>query len=152
MTAGTPNGRKKTLMPMKTKPLAIDQLEMSRLAWGAREMARIIADNGTKVGCVVRGENGESSFIARGCNLEHPFRCHDIHAEVNAISGLMMMGHDIKLTHVLIAAERESFTPCGGCMDWIMRFGDENTVVMFQKHPDMGTAMTHIFRAKELPR
>jgi len=33
---------------------------------------------------------------------------------------------------LLIVAERIRFTPCGGCMDWIMEFGGSNVIVAFQ--------------------
>ena len=37
-----------------------------------------------------------------------------------------------KINAILVVADRELFTPCGGCLDWIMQFGTEKTVVAFQ--------------------
>lgn len=103
--------------------------EIARLAsqaWRVRENAFIFG--GTKVGCAVLAEDGR---VFLGCNTEHRFRCHDIHAEVNAI-GSMVTGGQTTLQAVVIVAERERFTPCGGCMDWIMQFGSDETTVAFQ--------------------
>lgn len=104
---------------------------LSATAWTARENASIVG-SGTKVGSALLTDDGS---IFAGCNIEHPFRCHDIHAEVNAIAS-MVTGGGKAITAILIAAERELFTPCGGCMDWIMRFADENCVVGFQSSRD----------------
>lgn len=100
--------------------------DLSAAAWKARENASILGT--TKVGSAILTVDGS---IFAGCNIEHPFRCHDIHAEVNAIAS-MVTGGGKAITAILIAADRERFTPCGGCMDWIMLFADENCIVAFQ--------------------
>lgn len=81
-----------------------------------------------------------------GCNLEHKFRSHDIHAEVNAISS-MVAGGNQQLTAVLIAAERDRFTPCGACLDWIFEFGGPDCMVAVQKGRNSDT---EILTAREL--
>jgi cytidine deaminase len=107
------------------------QLELlSQSAWAARERARIIGK--TAVGCAVLDENG-SVFI--GCNIEHRFRSHDIHAEVAALSGLVA-GGGARPIAVLIAARRERFTPCGACLDWIFELGGPECVVVIQREPE----------------
>jgi cytidine deaminase len=83
------------------------------------------------VGCAVASHNGE---IALGCNVEHQFRSHDIHAEVNAIGNLVCLGHH-DLAVIAIAAVRERFSPCGACLDWIFEFGGANCVVAWQATP-----------------
>jgi cytidine deaminase len=99
--------------------------EAVKLAWSVRENAHIIGP--TKVGAVAIAEDGS---LYGGCNVEHKYRCHDVHAEVNAISSMVAAGHT-KLAAILIVAERESFTPCGSCMDWIFQFGYRDTDVCF---------------------
>lgn len=68
------------------------------------------------------------------CNVEHRYRCHDVHAEVNAITTMISSGRK-QIRAVVIAAERERFTPCGGCMDWIMQFAVEPCYVLAQSTP-----------------
>ena len=100
--------------------------DLSEKAWTIRENAYIIGN--TKVGVSILSENNK---IYCGCNVEHKFRCHDIHAEVNAISNMVCFG-DKLIKKILIVAERDFFTPCGSCMDWIMQFADEDTLIGFQ--------------------
>jgi cytidine deaminase len=83
------------------------------------------------VGCAVLDEDGR---IFSGCNIEHRFRSHDIHAEVNAISSLIAGGGG-KAVAILIAATRERFTPCGSCMDWIFEIGSSDCVVISERDP-----------------
>lgn len=103
---------------------------MSDAAWEVREHAYIYGS--TKVGAAVMTSDG-SIFV--GCNVEHRFRSHDIHAEVNAIGSMVAAGHT-DLIAVIVVAERERFTPCGGCMDWIYQFGGPSCVIGFQPSPD----------------
>jgi cytidine deaminase len=111
-------------MSLELPDALLDQLAAE--AWRVREAARSIG--GTKVGCAVLSGDRE---IFVGCNVEHRFRSHDIHAEVNAIGSLVAAdgGH---LIAVYIAAERNKFTPCGGCLDWIFELGGENCLVFSQ--------------------
>jgi cytidine deaminase len=104
---------------------------LSEKAWQVREHAYLIGPNSTKVGCAALCDSGA---VFTGCNVQHRYRCHDIHAEVNAIGSLAASGG--RLIAILIVAERASFTPCGGCMDWIMELGDPSTQVGFQSDPE----------------
>lgn len=118
------------------------QLErLAESAWSARERAHVLGH--TRVGCAAVAENGE---IYLGCNVEHQFRSHDIHAEVNAISSLVAGGHRV-VQAVVVVAERDQFTPCGACMDWIFEFGGPGCSVAFQgkRGGDI-----RVFRAGEL--
>lgn len=99
--------------------------EMSEKAWAVRK-----SSNGkTMVGCAVL--YSPEGIIVEGCNIEHRFRSHDIHAEVNAISTLVAAGFE-QFDTIMIVAERKKFTPCGSCMDWIMEIGGPKANVMFQ--------------------
>jgi len=115
--------------------------ELGRRAWAVRQNAHVVGT--TKVGCALLTSDG-SVFV--GCNVEHKFRSHDVHAEVNAISS-MVAGGQRKIVALVVVAERERFTPCGACMDWIMQFGSDECVVGFQARED-GQVTT--YTAKEL--
>jgi cytidine deaminase len=100
-------------------------------AWRVRENAHIIGP--TKVGCALLSDEGH---IHTGCNVEHRYRSHDVHAEVNAITSMITAG-DHQITALAIAAERDRFTPCGACMDWIFQFADPETCeVLCQATPN----------------
>jgi cytidine deaminase len=98
-------------------------------AWEAREQSRLIGE--TAVGCAVLADDGRT-FV--GCNVEHRFRSHDIHAEVNALSS-MVTGGGTRAVAVFIAAAREHFTPCGACLDWIFELGGADCEVWVQRDP-----------------
>lgn len=98
--------------------------ELLKAAWRAREFAYVIGP--TKVGCAVLSDNLR---MFSGCNVEHRFRSHDVHAEVNAITNMVSVG-EVKLIALAIAAERERFTPCGACLDWIFQFAEPETCVV----------------------
>jgi len=115
--------------------------ELSKMAWAVRENASILGD--TKVGAALLTNIGN---IYVGCNIEQIYRNKDIHAEVNAISNMITNG-ETNFQAILIAAEREMFTPCGCCMDWIFQFGGPDTKVAYQSNPD-GEIIE--FLAKEL--
>jgi cytidine deaminase len=103
---------------------------LSQAAWERRRNAHILGK--TRVGAAALAGDGT---IFGGCNIEHKYRCHDIHAEVSAIAGMVSSGHS-DLCAILIAAERELFTPCGGCLDWIFQFGGAACLVAHQASPD----------------
>jgi len=103
---------------------------LSRAAWAARENARIIGK--TKVGAAVLSEEGN---IYSGCNIEHAFWYHDIHAEVNTIGSMITSG-DRSIKKILVVSEEHFLPPCGGCMDWIMQFLNEDTLVGVQNSRD----------------
>ena len=115
--------------------------DLTDKAWTVRLNAHVLG--ATKVGCALLAGDG-SVFV--GCNVEHRFRSHDVHAEVNAISS-MVAGGQRKIIALVVVAERERFTPCGACMDWIMQFGSDDCVIGFQGRID-GPMTT--YTAKEL--
>lgn len=100
--------------------------KLSEMAWKARDNARILGK--TRVGCALLTTDGK---YYSGCNVEHKYRSHDIHAETNTISSLVANGSK-GIEFILIVAERDGFTPCGSCMDWIFEIGSSETVVGFQ--------------------
>jgi cytidine deaminase len=91
--------------------------QLGDLAWSARENAHLYGS--TAVGAAVISEDGR---MFSGCNVEHRFRSHDVHAEVNAITTMASVTKS-RLLAIVIVAERERFTPCGACLDWIFEFG-----------------------------
>jgi cytidine deaminase len=100
--------------------LDMDEERLHRLqqaAWEVREHSRLLGT--TAVGCSVLTARGS---IYVGCNVEHQFRSHDVHAEVNALSSMVAAGDSPALA-LFVAAERERFTPCGACLDWIFELG-----------------------------
>jgi cytidine deaminase len=103
---------------------------LSEAAWNVRENARI--HGSTRVGAAVLGSDGR---VFVGCNIEHRFRSHDVHAEVNALTSMAAVG-EIAALAVLVAADRERFTPCGSCLDWIFELGGPGCLVAFQPSPD----------------
>ncbi len=115
---------------------------LGEAAWRVREQARILGK--TKVGAAVLAGD---SRIHVGCNVEHRFRAHDVHAEVNALSTLVAAGDGYPAIAIVIAAERERFTPCGCCMDWIFELGGPGCLVAFQGQPD---GPMEVLRADEL--
>lgn len=100
---------------------------LAKAAWEVRRNAHLYGS--TAVGAAVLTANN-LAFV--GCNVEHRFRSHDIHAEVNAITTMVANGQK-DLRAVMIAAERDRFTPCGACMDWIFQFGSELCEIGWQK-------------------
>lgn len=118
-----------SMSPTMPASEAIDPDLLSALsvaAWRARENAHIVGM--TRVGCAALSSSGS---IFAGCNVEHRFRCHDVHAEVNALTSMVAAGGGHVLA-ILIVAEREFFMPCGGCLDWIMELGSGDVLVGFQ--------------------
>ena len=120
---------------------SVQRLALSEAAWRARDHARVYGP--TRVGSAALANNGQ---IYIGCNIEHRFRSHDIHAEVNAISSLVANG-GTELRAILIAAEREQFTPCGSCLDWIFEIGSGDCLVISERIPEV---TAHLYLARDL--
>lgn len=116
-------------MPQPLVELTDVQRKLSDLAWAVRE--RSVIYGATKVGCAIATGGGE---IFSGCNVEHRYRSHDVHAEINAITTMVSEGCTT-LREIWIAAEREHFTPCGACLDWIIQFGGLDVAVVIQNGP-----------------
>lgn len=119
----------------------IDLRRLGIEAWKVRDNAHLHGK--TAVGAAVLSQQG---FIYTGCNVEHRFRSHDVHSEVNALTTMTTNG-DGPAIAVLIAADRDNFTPCGSCLDWIFELGGPSCTVGFQPAP--GAPIT-IHRADEL--
>lgn len=120
----------------------IDWDKLSDMAWEARNNASILGN--TKVGAALLTKNGNVFY---GCNVEQTFRNHDVHAEVNAITNMITYGEK-QFVAILIVAERERFTPCGSCLDWIFQFGGADAIVAFQPSPNSRIELK--YRAIEL--
>lgn len=122
-------------------PHQVDWDELARMAWAMRDRARVHGK--TRVGAAVLSVQDRAYG---GCNIEHIFRSHDVHAEVNALTTMVASG-DGPAVAVLVAADRDRFTPCGSCLDWIFELGGPETLVGFQGQ--RGGAVT-VLRADEL--
>lgn len=112
--------------------MGTDDVPWDRLAeqaWAVRAQARVHGP--TRVGAAVLASDG-SVFV--GCNVEHRFRSHDVHAEVNALTSMVAAGRSTARA-LVIAAERDRFTPCGACLDWIFELGGPECIVAFQGVP-----------------
>ena len=124
----------------------VDLELLCEVAWTARENASLNKAEGTKVGSALITEGG---VIISGCNVEHPFLTATIHAEANAIGTMVnfptYQGEKIKA--IVVTSERYKFTPCGGCCDLIMHFGDENTIVAYQNEKG---GPIHEFKMREI--
>jgi len=114
---------------------------LSGPAWVVRERAH--THGPTRVGAAVLASDGR---IFVGCNVEHRFRSHDVHAEVNALTTMVAEGAG-QAVAILIAAEREHFTPCGSCLDWIFELGGPECLIGFQSDPE---SEVHIHQSREL--
>ena len=114
------------IRPQKVLLAPIDWERLARAAWEVRNRAHLYG--GTAVGAAAMALGGN---IFTGCNVEHRFRSHDVHAEVNAISTMVANGQK-QLVAILVAAERKRFTPCGACLDWIFEFGGPDCKVAYQ--------------------
>lgn len=104
----------------------IDWNVLSNHAWSVRDNSYLIGT--TAVGAALIANNGE---IFMGCNVEHRYRILDVHAEVNAITNMISSGYK-SFYAILVAAERERFTPCGSCLEWIIQFGGLQCLVGYQ--------------------
>ena len=101
---------------------------LSQHAWAARENAFLHGE--TAVGAALITNEG---YIFTGCNVEHRYRITDVHAEVNAITNMVTSGYT-SFYAILVAAERNRFTPCGSCLDWIMQFAGKECLIGYQTH------------------
>ena len=104
----------------------MSEIQVQRLveaAWEARKRAYILGK--TPVGAAALSDNGK---VYLGCNVEHRFRSHDVHAEVNALTSMVADGGGRAIA-VAVASQREYFTPCGACMDWIFELGGEDCLI-----------------------
>lgn len=107
---------------------------LSQLAWNARENASTTGGDGTKVGCALLSTTDEYST---GCNVEHRFKTLTVHAEINAISTMITRGGPgARVLVILIAADRDKFTPCGVCRDMIAQFAAPGCEVLVQSSVD----------------
>ena len=104
--------------------------QLSTYAWDARSKAKLVKTKSTKVGASILSDNGD---IFIGCNAQHKFRSHDIHAEIAVICNMFSNSNSL-INKILIVSERDFLTPCGSCLDWIMRFSNEKTKVGIQSN------------------
>ncbi len=110
--------------------------QLSEAAWNCRKHAYTMK---TKVGASVLSSD-DRIFV--GCNIIHRFHCHDIHAEISALSSMVSAGCNTMVA-ILVVAERELLTPCGSCMDWIYELGGSDCCIGFQSSPSGAVSVFH---------
>lgn len=125
-------------LPQELVRLTAKQQALSEAAWRVRNHSHLYGS--TAVGCALTAADG--SVIA-GCNVEHRYRSHDVHAEVNTLTTMVSLGH-ASFVSILIAADREHFTPCGACLDWIIQFGGLDAEILVQGEPDSSAATRYL--------
>lgn len=106
---------------MKTKGMMDN--ELIEAAWAAREKA-YAWKSGTKVGCAIRGSDGD---VFTGWNVEGRWMT-SVHAEVCAVSQLA--GSYQTGIKIAIVADAKNFTPCGACLDWLIQFCDPKSTIV----------------------
>lgn len=78
------------------------------------------------VGAAILSANGK---IFCGCNVENASYPCGTCAEAGAISA-MVAGGETKISRILVIADTKQILPCGNCLQKILEFGDENTLVI----------------------
>lgn len=81
--------------------------------------------SGIKVGCAIELLGDE---VVLGWNIEGLWQT-SLHAEVSAISRIKYTEKH-KIQRIAIYAQDVDFTPCGACLDWLMMFSDEHTILL----------------------
>lgn len=115
-----------------------DLIEKAMLARARAKPRR----SGLSVGCALYSPEGV--FI--GANIETQWQT-SYHAEEVAIIN-MAIGCDLaQFSAILVAAERELFSPCGACMDKILEFGGKDALIY---HFRPSTKKVSQFRAGDL--
>ncbi|MFB7654931.1 MULTISPECIES: cytidine deaminase [unclassified Streptomyces] len=117
------------LVGRENVPTAAIQDKLASNAWRSRRHALIYGT--TSVGCAVMDESGR---IYTGCNVEHRFRSHDIHAETNAL-GSMVAGGGEKVVALFVVSPK-GWAPCGSCLDWIFELGGKDCAIFTQSELD----------------
>lgn len=103
--------------------------ELSSWAWDARNRARLRGT--TAVGAAVSTTSGA---YFTGANIELEFRT-GMHAEVVALAAMAVSSLRARANSILVAAERDFWMPCGGCLDWIIQLGGAGTLIIAEKSP-----------------
>lgn len=83
-----------------------------------------------RVGCALRDGAGK---IHAGCNVENASYGATICAERSAIVQMIASGNREIREIVIVTTANEAFFPCGLCLQVIMEFGSEATVVAVDK-------------------
>ncbi|MDO4161480.1 MAG: cytidine deaminase [Pseudomonadota bacterium] len=71
--------------------------------------------------------SGNHKFFC-GCNVENASYPCGTCAEAGAISAMAAAG-ETKILEILIVADTPQILPCGNCLQKILEFGDDNTLV-----------------------
>lgn len=99
---------------------------LAAIAWQYRDRALVLGR--TRVGAAAMAGDGS---IYGGCNIQHRFRTHDVHAEVAAITTMVAAGRR-HLSAIIVVSDFKGLTPCGSCLDWILQLGGDDCFVAWQ--------------------
>lgn len=118
----------------------VSQHTLSKMAWEARSLARV--RSGTPVGCAVMAKGGQ---MWAAPNIELEFRL-GMHAEINALSGMLAERPSYRAWAICIAAEAERFTPCGSCLDWVIQLAEPGCTLFVESKPGLCELITDVAR------
>ncbi len=95
----------------------------------------------THVGAAILSSPGR---IFAGTNMEQKFH-FSVHAEISAIAHMISGGRST-FTEVVLISDRDNFTPCGSCIDWLMQYAENESVSITV----ISNGKKSIFKLKEL--
>lgn len=101
----------------------VTETALIAIALEAREKAHPWK-SGVQVGCAIETKTGT---VAQGWNVEGMWET-SIHAEVCAVLQLAALKE--QGVRVVIVSDREFFTPCGSCRDWLLQFCIADAIVV----------------------
>lgn len=127
-----PLPREASVTHLSVPALEVGHADWEELSVRAWEVAGHAMARNTAVGAAVLSTGG---YVSVGCNVEHKLRCHDVHAEVSALSRMVAVG-ERSAKAILVVSVGRRLTPCGGCMDWIFQLGGASCLVAWQGQPD----------------
>ena len=119
------------MIEKKLEELDGSEIYMRNHSMAIRDNGRYLKSN-TKVGCCIRSWDGneyetqDGYLYHDGCNFDMEWGLA-IHAEVSAITNMIVNFPPNRVVDACyIYCEREYFTSCGNCRDWLHHFSKQN--------------------------
>lgn len=91
----------------------------------------------TKVGVALIAENDQ---LFTGTNMNHQWH-YSVHAEVAAISAMVSAGQR-RFVQLALVCDRQQFTPCGFCLDWMFQYARDDGVEILVSDGVIATSFT----------